>query len=57
MIFFLPFFSQLVEYLKLKPDGLIFYLREACPNPNMPGELTSLSVIPGLGLPLSMVYH
>ncbi|KFO92561.1 Tyrosine-protein kinase ZAP-70, partial [Buceros rhinoceros silvestris] len=27
---------QLVEYLKLKPDGLIFYLREACPNPNMP---------------------
>uniref|UniRef100_A0A8C0HF75 Tyrosine-protein kinase n=1 Tax=Buteo japonicus TaxID=224669 RepID=A0A8C0HF75_9AVES len=34
---------QLVEYLKLKPDGLIFYLREACPNPNMPGELTSLS--------------
>uniref|UniRef100_A0A8D2QQ19 Tyrosine-protein kinase n=1 Tax=Zosterops lateralis melanops TaxID=1220523 RepID=A0A8D2QQ19_ZOSLA len=31
---------QLVEYLKLKPDGLIFYLREACPNPNMPGELS-----------------
>uniref|UniRef100_A0A8C5TR74 Tyrosine-protein kinase n=1 Tax=Malurus cyaneus samueli TaxID=2593467 RepID=A0A8C5TR74_9PASS len=29
---------QLVEYLKLKPDGLIFYLREACPNPNMPAE-------------------
>ncbi|KFQ26563.1 Tyrosine-protein kinase ZAP-70, partial [Merops nubicus] len=28
---------QLVEYLKLKPDGLIFYLRETCPNPNMPG--------------------
>ncbi|KFU93142.1 Tyrosine-protein kinase ZAP-70, partial [Chaetura pelagica] len=27
---------QLVEYLKLKPDGLIFYLRETCPNPNMP---------------------
>ncbi|NXR61469.1 ZAP70 kinase, partial [Rhadina sibilatrix] len=27
---------QLVEYLKLKPDGLIFYLKEACPNPNMP---------------------
>ncbi|KFR16080.1 Tyrosine-protein kinase ZAP-70, partial [Opisthocomus hoazin] len=44
---------QLVEYLKLKPDGLIFYLRETCPNPNMPGEPTSLSVIPGLGLPLS----
>ncbi|NWV98019.1 ZAP70 kinase, partial [Machaerirhynchus nigripectus] len=29
---------QLVEYLKLKPDGLIFYLREACPNPNMPAS-------------------
>ncbi|KFP86900.1 Tyrosine-protein kinase ZAP-70, partial [Apaloderma vittatum] len=29
---------QLVEYLKLKPDGLIFYLRETCPNPNMPGS-------------------
>ncbi|KAI1230493.1 Tyrosine-protein kinase ZAP-70 [Lamprotornis superbus] len=42
---------QLVEYLKLKPDGLIFYLREACPNPNMPGELTALSATPGLGLP------
>ncbi|NWZ08528.1 ZAP70 kinase, partial [Agelaius phoeniceus] len=28
----------LVEYLKLKPDGLIFYLREACPNPNMPAS-------------------
>ncbi|KAJ7415113.1 Tyrosine-protein kinase ZAP-70 [Pitangus sulphuratus] len=28
---------QLVEYLKLKPDGLIFYLKETCPNPNMPG--------------------
>uniref|UniRef100_A0A8D0KUZ9 Tyrosine-protein kinase n=1 Tax=Strix occidentalis caurina TaxID=311401 RepID=A0A8D0KUZ9_STROC len=44
---------QLVEYLKLKPDGLIFYLREACPNPNMPGELTSLRAIPGLSLPPS----
>ncbi|KFV11596.1 Tyrosine-protein kinase ZAP-70, partial [Pterocles gutturalis] len=30
---------QLVEYLKLKPDGLIFYLRETCPNPNMPEPL------------------
>ncbi|NXU97603.1 ZAP70 kinase, partial [Cettia cetti] len=29
---------QLVEYLKLKPDGLIFYLREACPNPSMPAS-------------------
>ncbi|KFO14446.1 Tyrosine-protein kinase ZAP-70, partial [Balearica regulorum gibbericeps] len=29
---------QLVEYLKLKPDGLIFYLKETCPNPNMPGS-------------------
>ncbi|GAB0200637.1 tyrosine-protein kinase ZAP-70 [Grus japonensis] len=29
---------QLVEYLKLKPDGLIFYLKETCPNPNMPGK-------------------
>ncbi|KFW74251.1 Tyrosine-protein kinase ZAP-70, partial [Manacus vitellinus] len=28
---------QLVEYLKLKPDGLIFYLKETCPNPNLPG--------------------
>ncbi|KFW70622.1 Tyrosine-protein kinase ZAP-70, partial [Pygoscelis adeliae] len=44
---------QLVEYLKLKPDGLIFYLRETCPNPNMLGEPTSLSAIPGLGLPPS----
>ncbi|KFP21300.1 Tyrosine-protein kinase ZAP-70, partial [Egretta garzetta] len=43
---------QLVEYLKLKPDGLIFYLRETCPNPNMPGEPTSLSATPGLSLPL-----
>uniref|UniRef100_A0A672UPS1 Tyrosine-protein kinase n=1 Tax=Strigops habroptila TaxID=2489341 RepID=A0A672UPS1_STRHB len=42
---------QLVEYLKLKPDGLIFYLRETCPNPDMPGELTSPSAIPHLGLP------
>uniref|UniRef100_A0A8C6J8Y2 Uncharacterized protein n=1 Tax=Melopsittacus undulatus TaxID=13146 RepID=A0A8C6J8Y2_MELUD len=42
---------QLVEYLKLKPDGLIFYLRETCPNPNMPGELTSPTAIPRLGLP------
>uniref|UniRef100_A0A8B9G130 Tyrosine-protein kinase n=1 Tax=Amazona collaria TaxID=241587 RepID=A0A8B9G130_9PSIT len=42
---------QLVEYLKLKPDGLIFYLKETCPNPNMPGELTSPSAIPRLGLP------
>uniref|UniRef100_A0A8C3KJX9 Tyrosine-protein kinase n=1 Tax=Calidris pygmaea TaxID=425635 RepID=A0A8C3KJX9_9CHAR len=41
---------QLVEYLKLKPDGLIFYLRETCSNPNMPGELMSPSPIPGLGL-------
>ncbi|NXD30283.1 ZAP70 kinase, partial [Spelaeornis formosus] len=39
---------QLVEYLKLKPDGLIFYLREACPNPNMPGELTPPSATPAL---------
>nr|XP_026654574.1 tyrosine-protein kinase ZAP-70 [Zonotrichia albicollis] len=30
--------KKLVEYLKLKPDGLIFYLREACPNPNMPAS-------------------
>ncbi|KFP72601.1 Tyrosine-protein kinase ZAP-70, partial [Acanthisitta chloris] len=44
---------QLVEYLKLKPDGLIFYLKETCPNPNMPGELTSLNAIPGLALPPS----
>ncbi|KFV49291.1 Tyrosine-protein kinase ZAP-70, partial [Tyto alba] len=44
---------QLVEYLKLKPDGLIFYLRETCSNPNMPGELTSLRAIPGLSLPPS----
>ncbi|OXB56506.1 hypothetical protein ASZ78_003846 [Callipepla squamata] len=29
---------QLVEYLKLKPDGLIFYLRESCPNPSMQGK-------------------
>lgn len=42
----LPFLSQLVEYLKLKPDGLIFYLKEACPNPNMPGEVTALKAIP-----------
>ncbi|KFR04869.1 Tyrosine-protein kinase ZAP-70, partial [Nipponia nippon] len=34
---------QLVEYLKLKPDGLIFYLRETCPNPNMP-ELKMVSI-------------
>uniref|UniRef100_A0A674KCZ8 Tyrosine-protein kinase n=1 Tax=Terrapene triunguis TaxID=2587831 RepID=A0A674KCZ8_9SAUR len=31
---------QLVEYLKLKPDGLIYFLKESCHNPNMPaGEL------------------
>ncbi|KFV77231.1 Tyrosine-protein kinase ZAP-70, partial [Struthio camelus australis] len=41
---------QLVEYLKLKADGLIFYLRESCSNPNMPGELTFVSDIHGLGL-------
>ncbi|KAJ7423307.1 hypothetical protein WISP_34368 [Willisornis vidua] len=29
---------QLVEYLKLKPDGLIFYLKETCPNPNQPAS-------------------
>ncbi|NXQ27603.1 ZAP70 kinase, partial [Alaudala cheleensis] len=46
---------QLVEYLKLKPDGLIFYLREACPNPNMPGELTpSVPPLPSVSIsPLS----
>ncbi|XP_034611163.1 tyrosine-protein kinase ZAP-70 [Trachemys scripta elegans] len=27
---------QLVEYLKLKPDGLIYFLKESCHNPNMP---------------------
>nr|XP_034973249.1 tyrosine-protein kinase ZAP-70 [Zootoca vivipara] len=27
---------QLVEYLKLKPDGLIYYLKESTPNPDMP---------------------
>ncbi|XP_063003191.1 tyrosine-protein kinase ZAP-70 isoform X2 [Elgaria multicarinata webbii] len=27
---------QLVEYLKLKPDGLIYYLKESTPNPEMP---------------------
>ncbi|KFP06404.1 Tyrosine-protein kinase ZAP-70, partial [Calypte anna] len=44
---------QLVEYLKLKPDGLIFYLRETCPNPNMPGGQQ-----PGLcGLPLLLLSH
>ncbi|KFP68229.1 Tyrosine-protein kinase ZAP-70, partial [Cariama cristata] len=38
---------QLVEYLKLKPDGLIFYLRETCPNPNMPARYhSSLSCPP-----------
>ncbi|XP_034293649.1 tyrosine-protein kinase ZAP-70 isoform X1 [Pantherophis guttatus] len=26
---------QLVEYLKLKPDGLIYYLKECAPNPEM----------------------
>ncbi|XP_053153959.1 tyrosine-protein kinase ZAP-70 [Hemicordylus capensis] len=26
---------QLVEYLKLKPDGLIYYLKEDAPNPDM----------------------
>ncbi|NXR12024.1 ZAP70 kinase, partial [Semnornis frantzii] len=34
---------QLVEYLKLKPDGLIFYLKETCPNPSMPGEQLPLA--------------
>ncbi|PKU32150.1 tyrosine-protein kinase zap-70 isoform x2 [Limosa lapponica baueri] len=49
---------ELVEYLKLKPDGLIFYLRETCSNPNMPGlqmannglhlqgdEITSINIV------------
>ncbi|XP_042333721.1 LOW QUALITY PROTEIN: tyrosine-protein kinase ZAP-70 [Sceloporus undulatus] len=27
---------QLVEYLKLKPDGLIYYLKEGTPNPDTP---------------------
>ncbi|POI31990.1 hypothetical protein CIB84_004259 [Bambusicola thoracicus] len=36
---------QLVEYLKLKPDGLIFYLRESCPNPSMPGELVPVPTL------------
>ncbi|XP_020636436.3 tyrosine-protein kinase ZAP-70 [Pogona vitticeps] len=27
---------QLVEYLKLKPDGLIYYLKESTPNPDVP---------------------
>ncbi|NWT45172.1 ZAP70 kinase, partial [Chroicocephalus maculipennis] len=44
---------QLVEYLKLKPDGLIFYLRETCPNPNMPGEPTS-PISPGALSTLSL---
>ncbi|CAI5798808.1 tyrosineZAP-70protein kinase ZAP-70 [Podarcis lilfordi] len=34
----LPSQLQLVEYLKLKPDGLIYYLRESTPNPDMPTE-------------------
>uniref|UniRef100_A0A8C9FKT5 Tyrosine-protein kinase n=1 Tax=Pavo cristatus TaxID=9049 RepID=A0A8C9FKT5_PAVCR len=36
---------QLVEYLKLKPDGLIFYLRESCPNPSMAGELVPVPTL------------
>ncbi|EOA94575.1 Tyrosine-protein kinase ZAP-70, partial [Anas platyrhynchos] len=35
---------QLVEYLKLKPDGLIFALRESCPNPSMPVESKMVSI-------------
>ncbi|XP_061456744.1 tyrosine-protein kinase ZAP-70 isoform X2 [Rhineura floridana] len=27
---------QLVEYLKLKPDGMIYYLKESTPNPDTP---------------------
>ncbi|KAJ6655155.1 hypothetical protein lerEdw1_005633 [Lerista edwardsae] len=27
---------QLVEYMKIKPDGLVYYLKESTPNPNMP---------------------
>ncbi|NXK97974.1 ZAP70 kinase, partial [Formicarius rufipectus] len=41
---------QLVEYLKLKPDGLIFYLKETCPNPNLPGEHFSSAPLSTLSL-------
>ncbi|XP_060640007.2 tyrosine-protein kinase ZAP-70 [Anolis sagrei] len=34
---------QLVEYLKLKPDGLLYYLKEATPNPDSPTGATASS--------------
>ncbi|KFP50887.1 Tyrosine-protein kinase ZAP-70, partial [Cathartes aura] len=48
---------QLVEYLKLKPDGLIFYLRETCPNPNMPEGITSWDSVGLQRLPVPLLSH
>ncbi|KFQ05199.1 Tyrosine-protein kinase ZAP-70, partial [Haliaeetus albicilla] len=48
---------QLVEYLKLKPDGLIFYLREACPNPNMPEGIPSWGFVGLQRLPIPLLSH
>ncbi|KAL4634763.1 tyrosine-protein kinase ZAP-70 isoform X1 [Arapaima gigas] len=40
---------QLVEYLKLKPDGLVTILREACLNPNSTmGRVCTLFLLPTL---------
>ncbi|KFQ73473.1 Tyrosine-protein kinase ZAP-70, partial [Phaethon lepturus] len=51
---------QLVEYLKLKPDGLIFYLRETCSNPNMPGPSRGSHQLEFCGLqrlPIPLLSH
>ncbi|XP_069784767.1 tyrosine-protein kinase ZAP-70 isoform X2 [Narcine bancroftii] len=37
---------QLVEYLKIKSDGVIFILREACTNPNQPADLVRPPSLP-----------
>ncbi|XP_062815965.1 tyrosine-protein kinase ZAP-70 [Anolis carolinensis] len=37
---------QLVEYLKLKPDGMLYYLKEATPNPDTPTGATASSPPP-----------
>ena len=51
------FLYQLVEYLKLKPDGLIFYLRESCPNPSMAGELVPVPTLASVTCPRCHKHH
>lgn len=43
--------------MKLKPDGLIFYLRESCPNPSMAGELVPVPTLASVTCPRCHKHH